>query len=775
MTEPDAMDVALADAYREASLAGIDMRVATEQLEHVRGIARDGSLAVEAMIAFSEQIAAAAAVDALCVVLRTLRDAVVDAKLAAEAARLQAATAANPETGHAAWLGAIAHAVGIGTVDLAARFAATPLDPAPSNRDMVLTGIEATRNARWREAVPVLNLLGYESRIPARQRAVVLAMLAEIHWIVREDAAAARACLKEAEALSADNWRVVFSAGRLAEQRPRTDESVANSERLLSRANELAGGRHSGPLLKLGILRRDAGDLAGAAAFFTRATAATVFPADAYTALIELAGDRALFPSRRDQIKSLVRRAELTAIDTGEAYDAMIAAAEAMHTNEIRDGFDRWIERAMAFSPARFTAYLQRGYYNLEAAELDAAEQDFASAVERAPEAPEGWWGRASVAEERRNWPVLLEMATKTLEYAPDWLDAIVERLEPRANGLVAGDLAMARTMYHWLDAAISAADETRLSNPNTAGNIHFFQGDYAKAAHCYRRSLERSPNDGRLHGNLALALERTAGNDPLGNYRQALAAAEKATHLAPAEADLAKSYRRLRCRQTFVERFGPASRSPEGTVDRIRVFLTESLTGLVVVNGALRPEVLARLQGFREGLKQSHHFTLPSVRFIELTGGPADTALQVEVAGRLVLQFRPDEVSVDPPVPWNQALRATNRPGCRPRGDEGDRRVLRPGGARTGGRSVAAEFDDRGVPGHAAAASRHRLPPACRSGTHARACCGGAGSTGAEGCRGSDAAAGGAWFALRLPTALPGCKRRCSRGWASAFRCCHR
>jgi tetratricopeptide (TPR) repeat protein len=421
MTEPDAMDVALADAYREASLAGIDMRVATEQLEHVRGIARDGSLAVEAMIAFSEQIAAAAAVDALCVVLRTLRDAVVDAKLAAEAARLQAATAANPETGHAAWLGAIAHAVGIGTVDLAARFAATPLDPAPSNRDMVLTGIEATRNARWREAVPVLNLLGYESRIPARQRAVVLAMLAEIHWIVREDAAAARACLKEAEALSADNWRVVFSAGRLAEQRPRTDESVANSERLLSRANELAGGRHSGPLLKLGILRRDAGDLAGAEAFFTRATAATVFPADAYTALIELAGDRALFPSRRDQIKSLVRRAELTAIDTGEAYDAMIAAAEAMHTNEIRDGFDRWIERAMAFSPARFTAYLQRGYYNLEAAELDAAEQDFASAVERAPEAPEGWWGRASVAEERRNWPVLLEMATKTLEYAPGW------------------------------------------------------------------------------------------------------------------------------------------------------------------------------------------------------------------------------------------------------------------------------------------------------------------------------------------------------------------
>src|SRR5262249_1337010 len=204
-----------------------------------------------------------------------------------------------------------------------------------------------------------------------------------------------------------------------------------------------------------------------------KACARAVGVSRAYTALIDLAGHPTLFSARREGIDGLVHRATLTRRNATDTYIALFTAAEAMRANGDLDGFKASTDRASESDPSRTEAYLYRAYTNLDLSTLDAAAEDLERVIALAPEDPTGWWGKANVAKERKDWATQRDCAVQALRRAPEWSAAITSELESTAITVRDDDQALARSLYDVLRQELGEPYEAAYQN--RVANLHSY------------------------------------------------------------------------------------------------------------------------------------------------------------------------------------------------------------------------------------------------------------------------------------------------------------
>jgi tetratricopeptide (TPR) repeat protein len=549
MTEMSELGALFRDAYGEAAFSNLDMSVATAALERARAGAGGEQALVETAGALNGVVAMNVDNEALCAILRRLRDGVVAHKVAAEVRRLRGIMERDEAAGLSAWLEAIVGAIAGFYFALADQLVRADVGPVRHDAAQIAdatAAIALVSDSRWRECRPLYARLGIDPRVSAPVRARLLAILAEIDSVVFYDSTAARAHLEHAEVLSPTEWRVAFAEGRMHEQLD-TAEDIEAAHRCFERANKLARGRDSAPHIHQGNLRLRAGDLAACERSYVRGTECPNGPAQAYVSLIELAGHPARFAERRASIGKLVRCVEWVACDKQDICEAMLAAAEAMRANQAFDHFLVWIDRAIELDPLRIRPYLSRGYARLDLKDFAAARADFTHVTKLADGAVDGWWALANLAEEEENWAEFRDYAVATLRRAPDWRQVITNRLEGVAGDLLSTDTGMARTIYEALRDTIGVDYEAAFRN--RLGNVSYYKGDYRAAADCYRLALKAAPDDARYAASLAMALEQVAENDIQADFVEALAMARVATAHEPESEEYRNLHARLATR----------------------------------------------------------------------------------------------------------------------------------------------------------------------------------------------------------------------------------
>ena len=610
----------LADAYREAALAGLNMRQVTEALESVRAAALSTAVAVDIAQALSAVVAATVETEALCAILARLRASVVTHKIDDELSRLRELWAFDQAASHAAWLEAIAQAMCAYYVDVADRFACAEIgEERRAEKAELLAGIAMIRRSRWRSGAALYARLGMDERVSAFTRARLLAILAGAEVTLRGDREIADRYLAQAEALGPAEYNIPLSRGLLHELDREKPEMAATAAACFEQADAQANGRAAFPLIKLGDLQRYAGNLTGAEQHYRRAAACALGPVQAYTSLIELAGHPTLFAERRSHIEALVRRAALLADDVGDTYGVILAAAAVMRENQARDEFMVWIERAIAADPERSEAYLHRGYVWLDIDDYDKASADFGRATELAPENPDGWWGKANIAEARKDWAGLQGCAMEVLLRAPDWAETIKPMLENAAAVVGPTDPMLARGFYETLRATIGARYEAEMRN--LLGILDYNHSNYSAAAEYFRVAVRAEPDNPNFIYNLAATLEQVEANKQESDFSEAMECAQAALDHDPQSYEYRTLRDRIFCRQQYVARFGVAAKALTPSTGRPNILLEPRLFGIIIEEDRLRPSTDERMNSLFEMIYKKTGFRLGEIGFARWIG----------------------------------------------------------------------------------------------------------------------------------------------------------
>jgi tetratricopeptide (TPR) repeat protein len=645
-------DTLFVEAYRDAAAAGSDMRLAAELLEKARAVAYGAATTLEGALVFAELIASAVQSDeGLCAILGKVRDAVLAGKLEAELANFRDLARSDMARGHAAWLEATGRALGELECDLAQRCANAEIGIEPRERQRVAAGVDLVRKARWRPSSAFFASLAGDARLSTRTRARLFAILAFIDGLVRSDIAAAHNHLRKAEALNAKDWSIAYMRGLLC---VRSSEPSAKAEDAYKLSDALSGSLRAAPLLRLGDMRKDADDLVAAEELYRKACARALRVSSAYTSLIALFGHPTLFSTRRQEIDKMVHRATLVSNDAGETYDALRAAAEAMRCNGDFDSFKAWNNQAIEFDPSRIQAYLDRAYANVDLRMLDAAAEDFEHVTAIAPEDPEGWWGKANVAKERKDWATQRDCAVQAMRRAPDLSAAITSELENTADA-VRDDQALARSIFDVLRRELGQTYEATYQN--CVANLHYYHGEYDKAVEHYRNAIRAAPGKARFLANLAIGLSELDVQPQ--DYTEALDVAQRASELDPQNANYIELHRYLESQQEFVRRFGTAARNFKHDTTRVRVRASSPLLARLAENDDRQPWLKQRIAALCETIKKSQGFTLPPILFSPLPDDDKAPSFALEIWGQIVCSEHFDAVPQDAMQPIEVAIQS--------------------------------------------------------------------------------------------------------------------
>jgi tetratricopeptide (TPR) repeat protein len=302
-----------------------------------------------------------------------------------------------------------------------------------------------------------------------------------------------------------------------------------------------------------------------------------------------------------------------------------------------------WFEQAIARDPRRIDGLLQRGYGALDRKDFTAARADFVRAAEVARDSAEVDWAFAMLAEAEGDWDTVLEHSITAMRRAPDWVEAITDRLQETAKKLYGPAPQRSEAILNRLRSERGPDYEAQYRN--RIGNLRYWHSDYGAAASSYRAAAAVRPDVAQYWANLAMALERAATSD--GRYDEALKAVAAALEIEPHNADYTVLYDRLVGSSRFVDRFGPAAARLLPDTYRIRVLVPRSLLPQVAKESSLLPELQECVSALRDALKRDYGFVLCGVSFRDLDPAydPHNTLI-IEIGGERVLE-RPN-VGID-------------------------------------------------------------------------------------------------------------------------------
>jgi tetratricopeptide (TPR) repeat protein len=524
----------IADAYREAALAGADMVKAVNALEATRRALVARRTGLRALGELDDQVGSADS-PPLRRVLAELRKRIFELIRDEELARLREAFAEDPEAATSDWIDSFAAALAYWRVDLCEALAAGPftlVGDVPGRADFA-RWTKRMLHDRWAEAYDAFTFLAGLEFLPAERRAQFLVHVAEIQLYHFFDLVEAAELLGQAEELAPSESIVDHGWAEYLFERGEYDGARQRANRALERDSQ------SDAILVLGDICERENDLDGAESWYREAVARMSGSASGYLRLARLYSR----PDRRAdhgwRVPGLLESA--IAAEPLNEYRSFLTMGDIEEQSGDFHAAHGWYDRAVSFDPHRMGAYLAKGYVHAAAGELAEAERAFNQAIEVAKDAFDGYWGLAWTHDQQERFPDALVAYEEALERRPAWEARIRLRIagaqkalgeyDQAAEELLTG-LAAARDdddvlfELHQLvmdtyqqrrdgTAAVQLLERIRALRgddyeaefSNRVGNVHFFLNEYWEALQAYRRAVELDDGNGVYHRNLAGAL----------------------------------------------------------------------------------------------------------------------------------------------------------------------------------------------------------------------------------------------------------------------------
>lgn len=400
--------------------------------------------------------------------------------------------------------------------------------------------------------------------------------------------------------------------------------------------------------------------------------------ATAYTRLLDLYGKPDFFEKKLTEIEALVAldarlesaTAYLVWTDAGAIYqqhgETNWSKAEAYHRKAC-DAFPRGI-----------TPVLNLGYFYLDTLKYSEAESCFQKVVQLAPEAREGYLALARLCEAREAWEAARSHYEQVKKLIPSWERFMLsstgrclrrlERWEEAEADLLAawaldeyddsGSMTEVYEMVQQLykhpdnpqpDKAVQILDraaQKRRGTPaiaagmaNRQGHALFYVERYAEALPFYRHAAELMPEEPVYYTNQADCydkLYRQAKEEQ--HFRDALESLDKAAKLAPQDSSIPKKRRQL-----SLVRYNPhLAELP--ALYQVHVEVGHPLLDEITLDyQSLLPGITALTDALRLRMRERYAINLPGLRYRDIS----------ETAG--AFQFRLYETPV-----WRDHLPAT-------------------------------------------------------------------------------------------------------------------
>ncbi len=564
----EALLAVLADLYRDAALAGADMRHAVEVLEPLRTL---GAKQPDVFELWNELDVTMTVVvgEALEQIIGAAREQFIE--VIGEQARLNIEKdfAVGVEHGRLEWLRAVGEALGEFRLALCGQllqegWLPTALEP------IRLQLVEAVRQAnlrRWEQVQPAVEEILLPAAAEPRERALLLAVVADIELIIASDLET--------------GGRLAEEAAKCAPDEPRGGESVALWHQLSGRPAEaeatvrewLKRSPQSSGFYKIySDSACNTGDLKTAEERLLDGVSKAPHSDTLYLALIQLYGVAGLFDKRQNRLPKLA--AQGAATDAGSVYDIYVALACVYRDNSATDRAAQAFQQAVDDDPARSLAYVEWAGLERKLEHWDAAERLLDTAERADPADVAVYAARVDLYMDRQLWADALTWSARAIALAgadkPRQLarqarlqclagnlpDACVTamaavRLAP-ANPLLvdefgglttaawaAGDHDFVAELYGSVRSVRGPGFEAEYQN--LMANAAYSAGDNDSSVTHYLRAVEQAPNTGAYHTNLARALARQKHwADAEAHFRRAI---ELGTDKSAADWDLAMMF----------------------------------------------------------------------------------------------------------------------------------------------------------------------------------------------------------------------------------------
>ena len=397
---PEEIANAVADAYRDAVLAGAEMVRATPILERARLSLLTEPDALRTWRLLDAEIGAADP-GSVRPVLMSLRNWFTAELFAQQIRLLREAFERDEEAGWRHWLRDFAEALGQWRTRLCRALVEADL-PFPKSFQEPYDFRRAMRlvlDERWPETSSFWTFLAGYEWLPAITRARLLITAGEIHLYYFSPPEKALRFFEQAQRLAPDLGRVLVALGDYhADQ---GDSPKAKG--YFKRAIEAAPGRFE-PYCSLGDLAQKESRFTEAESWYLEAIAKSGGDNASYTRLLGLYGQPSLIEKYETFIEPLAESAK--AVEPADEYQIYLYVAAAYKTGQRFEQAHVWYDKAIASQPDRLTGYTWKGFACLEEGEgrYEEARVAFLKAIEVAPESYSGYWGLGQLFERQERW-----------------------------------------------------------------------------------------------------------------------------------------------------------------------------------------------------------------------------------------------------------------------------------------------------------------------------------------------------------------------------------
>ncbi len=673
---PLPFDPIIADAYRQAALAGQDMYVFAGQMERLKAALtaaedlyqqweRLDNLAGEAL--WSRQEAQH---------LLLARNLFFEA-LEAHFTQAILQPDATPEQDWSRWWAAFSEASFHWQTEALLALCQTPAFERRFGKKMKRYSrfIDYFRDRRWVETREVFWELAGDKTLPDEHRGYHHYVCGQIdlyfHYRYQEakELFAAAEKLLSGKPLAFHGWVEYYLKS--------AEKDHSRAAGFVEQALKLDAGHAPTLILKADVLA-EKGLLTDAEDVYLQSRQIRPGNATAYTRLLDLYGKPDFFEKKLTEIEALVAldaqlesaTAYLVWTDAGAIYqqhgEANWSKAEAYHRKAC-DAFPRGI-----------TPVLNLGYFYLDTLKYSEAESCFQKVVQLAPEAREGYLALARLCEAREAWEAARDHYEQVKKLIPSWERFMLsstgrclrrlERWEEAEADLLAAwaldeydDSGAMTEVYEMVqqlykhpdnpqpDKAVQILDraaQKRRGTPaiaagmaNRQGHALFYVERYAEALPFYRHAAELMPEEPVYYTNQADCYDKLyRQTKEEQHFRDALEALDKAANLAPQDSSIPKKRRQL-----SLVRYNPhLAELP--VLYQVHVEVGHPLLDEITLDyQSLLPGITALTDALRLRMRERYAINLPGLRYRDIseTGG--------------VFQFRLYETPV-----WRDHLPAT-------------------------------------------------------------------------------------------------------------------
>ena len=533
---PEEITRAVADAYRDALLAGAEMVRATPILERARMSLLTEPDALRTWRLLDAEIGAADP-GSMRPVLMSLRNWFTTELFTQQGRLHREAFERNADAGWRIWLRDFAEALGHWRVRLCQVLVDADL-PFPKSFEEPCDFRRAMRlvlHERWPETSAFWTFLARDESLPPSTRARLIITVGEIHLYYFSPPEKALRFFEQAQQLAPGLGRVLSALGDY--HADRGDSETATD--YFKRAIEAAPDRFEA-YCSLGDLAQKESRFTEAESWYLEAVTKSGGNSSSYTRLLGLYGQPSLIEKYGAFIEPLAESAK--AVEPADEYQIYLYVAEAYKTGQRFDQAHDWYHKAIAFDRERLTGYIVKGFACLEEGDrrYEEARTAFLKAIEIAPESYSGYWGLGQLLERQEQWAEAakqyalagerqqeLEASMRARRGEMQWkLGELAEaeatllealQLDPTADVFILGVVDDYAEKLERPDDALRLLGAIRkikgesyeASYQNRLGNIYYHQDQDELAAQHYLCAIDSDPKEPIYFTNLAGAYKQ--------------------------------------------------------------------------------------------------------------------------------------------------------------------------------------------------------------------------------------------------------------------------